>query len=525
MPIVKLVISSRPIGRKLCLLFIVFSLFITTPALAQTATPSAEQNYQLAQYAKSSDNLFIGVMHTIGCIAFGSSIVNQPCLTPLQSPDSKSQSNGGLLGFVTNTIVILYANPPLRTASYMADIKNNLIPAKPAYAQVGGGGQGVIEPIKTLWEVSRNIAYIIMIIIFVVIGLMIMFRAKINPQTVISVQAALPGLVIGLILITFSYFIAALLVDVAFISTWVVGYYFMLAQSGNTNIVSTIFQPQNNIEPNILTIFTQFFTIDNQTMLYNTSQPIIDTMMNSVPSFMGLDPVRVVIVFLSSQILAPIGAVPLVGSIVSGGMTLWSYEHPPLAFSVLLWVFVGLIFLYTLIRLLIRLVTNYIMILFLTFFAPFTFLFASLPGRQGLAIDWARNMLCNVLAFPSVFAALYFAAYIAWGGVTTDFNITAGLPLIGGGSPLPLLNINDSLIRFLLVFGILLATPAIPDVICNAIGTAGRPGSSGAVIGKQIEGGVQGGQGYTKTLQGGGGAIGGSFGGIGKNVASLKKIF
>ena len=42
---------------------------------------------------------------------------------------------------------------------------------------------------------------------------MIMFRSKLNPQTSVSIQLALPKIVVSLILVTFSYaFIAWLLI-------------------------------------------------------------------------------------------------------------------------------------------------------------------------------------------------------------------------------------------------------------------------------------------------------------------------
>jgi len=46
---------------------------------------------------------------------------------------------------------------------------------------------------------------------------MIMFRVKINPQTVVTVQSSLPKIVISAVLITFSYAIAGLLIDIMYV--------------------------------------------------------------------------------------------------------------------------------------------------------------------------------------------------------------------------------------------------------------------------------------------------------------------
>jgi|GEM_PF-1465041 len=66
-----------------------------------------------------------------------------------------------------------------------------------------------MELALSLWEKSRNIAYAMMSAIMLVIGILIITRKRINPQTVVTVQTALPRIVISLLLITFSYPIGA----------------------------------------------------------------------------------------------------------------------------------------------------------------------------------------------------------------------------------------------------------------------------------------------------------------------------
>ena len=44
-----------------------------------------------------------------------------------------------------------------------------------------------------------------------------MFRAKINPQTVVTIQSAIPKAVVALILVTFSYAIAGLMIDLMYL--------------------------------------------------------------------------------------------------------------------------------------------------------------------------------------------------------------------------------------------------------------------------------------------------------------------
>lgn len=121
----------------------------------------------------------------------------------------------GVQGSIAKAIASLYTNQPsgVEYIAYNAQ-KFNLV--KPTYAATGEGWT-FLNPTLPIWTVSRNAAYVFFVIIFVVIGFMIMFRAKLNPQTAISIQLALPRIIVALILVTFSYAISGLIVDVVFL--------------------------------------------------------------------------------------------------------------------------------------------------------------------------------------------------------------------------------------------------------------------------------------------------------------------
>src|SRR3989344_6926351 len=220
-----------------CLLFVIWNLLFITNVHSQEplSTSSAYQPIEVSSIPQQSPmyaNLMVNnLLHAFSCLMAGASPIGQPCVDYLNGVPviSSVNTSGGLLGAVANLNTIVIANPPIRTGQYLATIGDSLGLVKEANAQVSGSGAGVLQPILKLWQVSRNIAYIAMIIIFLIIGLMVMFRQRINPQTVITAQAALPGLVIGLIMITFSYFLASLLTDTAYLATNLVGYYFQVA--------------------------------------------------------------------------------------------------------------------------------------------------------------------------------------------------------------------------------------------------------------------------------------------------------
>jgi len=108
-------------------------------------------------------------------------------------------------------MIAVLNTPPASGIEYIAQVKDNFL-GKPAYAQ-GVGFQG-LQFLLPLWRGFRNTIYVIASIIFVIVGLMIMLRVKISPQAVVTVQSAIPQLITTLILVTFSYAIAGLVIDI-----------------------------------------------------------------------------------------------------------------------------------------------------------------------------------------------------------------------------------------------------------------------------------------------------------------------
>lgn len=528
------------LAKILSSIFIVFSLFFVTPSTsyAQAATTSAQP---LPGYIPPTSPVYTELVlhntfHAISCLAAGSSMLGQPCLTYqvtknaqgiIQSVPVLSQANlsGGALGTVTSLVDSLYLNPPVRSSEYLASLGRGLGVVKEANAQVIGSGAAVLDPVFRLWQVSRNMAYVIMIVIFMVIGLMIMFRNKVNPQTVITAQASLPGLVIGLILITFSYFFASLLTDLAFIGTNLVGYYFSFAQ---TPLAPDANLAQDIENRNVLTILSQL-----------TNGISWDGMTNALAIVFGenglqgdaLGIVRAGLFLVAFQTIAPLagtvtgGITGAVGSLVPGAV-LWTpiatalgsaigggiagvatMVAPSIILGFVFYVIALIALIVTMVKLLLKLVNNYLYIIFLTITAPFHFLAASLPGRQGVATSWILNMLCNVLSFPAVAAVLYFATIMladSFGTSTPPFTVT-NAPDIAGPTTLPLFGgLPINFIKFLIGFGAILATPAIPDIVCRAVG---RIGQAGQLIGQEFRSGISGGQQYLGRGQSGIGAM------------------
>ncbi len=495
-------------ARKLVIGFwlLVISLFLTPLAFAQNPSYAPLPSTISPTSPIFTDLIMQNTFHTFSCLMIGSSVIGQPCLTYVSGIPVLSRTNlsGGALGTATSLIGMLYINPPIRTADYLASVGEGLGIVKTAHAQVGGSGAAVLSPILALWQVSRNIAYLIMIIIFVIIGLMVMFRQRINPQTVITVQSALPGLVIGLILITFSYFLASFISDFAFIGTNLVGYFFTAAQGTANDPTKTNLAQQVSSE-NILTIFSRFTGIIDKDTASNALSSVWDSLGASAKFAL-----TALAVFITAQTTQQstelLKAIPVFGEPVQAIITVFTSAataaNPTAMAGMALSFIATVILLYTMFKLLMRLISAYLNIVFLTITAPFHFMSASLPGRQSIATAWILNMLCHVLAFPAVLGMFYFVAFLLKSFrpaenyppfvVSSSATVTGQVvfPLFGG--------LDLSFINVLLAFGALVATPSIPDIICKTIG---RVSQAGQLLGQEISGGIGAGRGYANQAQ------------------------
>ncbi|EKD53292.1 MAG: hypothetical protein ACD_61C00079G0002 [uncultured bacterium] len=125
---------------------------------------------------------------------------------------------GGLIGKLGKFTTSLLSSRPAGTADYLTYIASNLRKHHiigDTYAAGPGYGFTALAPILPLWRAFRNISYMLFAIGFVLYGIMIMFRVKIDSKTAATIQLAIPRLVATLLMITFSYAIVGFLVDLS----------------------------------------------------------------------------------------------------------------------------------------------------------------------------------------------------------------------------------------------------------------------------------------------------------------------
>lgn len=550
---------------KFLVVFLLTALYLiltTSPAFAQsTAFPAATTNYELitnnyyspqpsyaplpgyidSQSPTYANKMVYNSIHALSCVASGYSLIG-PCIDYQLSKDlqgniksvpvlSSVNTTGGLLGAGASLLLGMYNTPPLDARDYIAGLGQDLGIVKEAQAQVGGSGGTVLSPVFALWKVSRNIAYLAMIIVFIVVGLMVMFRQKLNPQTVVSIQMALPGLVIGLVLITFSFFIASTITDVAYLGTDLVGYYFELAgtrdpasgslsQSTAGENVLTILAPNVNavgwrdIQLALDQVWHQIINSPSKAAEYiirvftGAASYQFGAAVGPTAGFLlggggclGVAAVAAVATFGAGAVAAPACMGPALigralGTFVAPSIfALIGFSNPPLVLAIALYFIAIFVLLYTIFKLLFRLITCYLSIIFYTVIGPFSLLVSALPGRQDLAFSWMRNILCNALAFPAVIAVIYFALYFLGSNSIAPTLAVSGTGAVAGGNTLPLFGGMDiGFLRVLVAFGAILATPSIPDIICRAIG---KPAQAADILERGIQGTIGAGRKYS----------------------------
>jgi len=134
----------------------------------------------------------------------------------------------------------IFADRPISGISYTRNVIRKFNPVTEVHAQNAGFGFNILFPVVGLWAISRNASFFLFVIVAIVFAFMIMFRVKLSPQVVISVQSALPKMIITLILATFSFAIAGLMIDLMYV---IMGVFSTLITSMNIPLFKT-FQAQ-----------------------------------------------------------------------------------------------------------------------------------------------------------------------------------------------------------------------------------------------------------------------------------------
>lgn len=279
--------------------------------------------------------------------------------------------NNGLVGQSGQLIASLFKSQPSSAASYLAYVTNNLQKHKiipPALAAVTSNGIGfeTFSPFLTIWLVFRNLAYLGLVVFFIVYGFMMMFRVNLGQKTVISVQLAIPKLIVTLLIITFSYAIVGIIYDLM----WVVIYFaFGYLHSQGIIYFSKLWQPaaqaagRNGI---ILSLVLNMFI----------AGPI------GVFSVLSL----------------------ILGGIGSALLTITGFFF--CGWMIMLAILIAVVISY--VKLFFKLISAFISIIISLVTGPLVLLGNAFPGSQAIG-TWFRSIVANISVFPVTMLLLMFS--------------------------------------------------------------------------------------------------------------------
>lgn len=415
---------SRIIRHRKLFAFFVFLFLVSVPF----AHASLTQYYKAVQ-AEGQNLQKFGAHNSEGFFDFMSGSIVGQC-TGDRCPESLKT---GAISTTTSMIAGLYANPPASGVTYVADVLQRFNPVQPAYAQTGTGFNA-LSPILPVWKAFRNFAYAFFAVIFVFIGLAVMFRMKLDPRTTLTIQAAIPRIVVALLLVTFSYAIAGFLVDFLYV---------MIA------LVAMIFGGVENFLP------TQ--TIQDQFLNGGFGQVIGKVFAIAgggvnIGTGLGLGVASLITLGIAA-IASPAAWVLALGA----GLPL----------LILL-----LVILYLIFRLFMELLRAYIMIIVFVVLAPLQISLGVIPGMPGFG-SWFKNIMANILVFPAVAFVLLLAQVM----VGLSANNLWVAPMVTGS----ILGIQA--LPLLIGFGFLLIVHQVPQAIRNLFGLRGLGFALGEAFG------------------------------------------
>jgi len=502
--------SARLLGITIAL-FLVF--FVAKVSFAQTAPtsnaalPSQQYNQQLQANTNPdvpenlhtyTQSVMIEVMSAMSCALMGSDpITKGQCLGSDQKTGKLGyvQRNGGVPAVLGELITVLYL-PPIHTSQYVQYLSQNFGIAKQTYAQ--GIGYNQLSPLITLWTKFRDMTYLLFVFVFIIVGIAIMLRVRIDPRTVMTIQNQIPKMIIGIILVTLSFPIAGLMVDLMWVSTYTV---VNVISSADANAQPADFQTQlTSAPPNFVN--TYFQSTDTNGGIHHVASEVSDTIntmiqnlfANQKPANPGAAQPTVGTSSCNNPIFCAIGAVYSatigagVNAVISAfgsifnfmGGIVTSILQQLVGFVAFLIIAIAII--YSLFKLWFALIKAYIMILIDVIFAPFWIIGGLLPGSTSLGFtNWLRNLAGNLAVFPAV------VAFFAIGKVFIDSYYTASTtsssqmfipPLIGNVQ-------GTNIVSSLIALGIILGSPQLVDTVKKAFkgGQGGAGGGGGGFLG------------------------------------------
>lgn len=421
--------------------------------------------------------LSIVVYKSLMCNLIGEACSDNP-------KDADANFPKSVFGFISGLIAYPYANPPA-SGIYWAYSSLTQAGFLPKTYAAEGIGFAAISPYANLWKIFRDISYMLIVVVLIAIGFMIMFRMKMNAQTVISVENSLPKIVISLILITFSFAIAGFMIDMMYIAIGLIISVLSNNPGGGTFYDATTFK-NDFMGAKAIDLWKQIRVglRPDQSIGYFIGESMLQIMPTEINLALRTT-VGMIAVFLSSSLvnlvtnllagmlnaidilgnslgnlLQPVLGIPIAMVLYPFIFILVAFHLFPAIFSVLILFSIAFLFF----RIILILFSSYLKLIIGIILAPFLLLFEAIPGRNAFKF-WIMNVLGNLIAFPITVAVLVLG-YI----IVNDPNpaqMTARLPYLYG--------LDNNSFRVLVGMGLIFLIPDLIKVTKELLGIKDLP--------------------------------------------------
>ncbi len=323
--------------------------------------------------------------------------------------DTANNFDDSLFGTITSWMTIPYANPPASGIAWMHNSLQDIGFVPQTYAATGIGFAS-IQGYMDIWKLFRDLSYLLLVLVMIAIGFMIMFRVNLGGATV-GIEAALPRIVIAMIMITFSFPIAGFLIDIMYtliilsvgllydvgiqqnmiytqkesLNNYLTAGFWQIWPEGSGNFLSVGSSLWNILPNSIRGIFAGIIVVPWAITVANVT--VLPTeKMNSL--FKGMS-----LAGFSPGNLTGLPAAILF-TVVLGLLMIWG---PGLLFGLIILLTV-MLFMF---RIFFLLLGSYIKIMLYIIFAPIILMFSAIPGNGSIGW-WLRNLFGELLTFPTI---------------------------------------------------------------------------------------------------------------------------
>lgn len=295
----------------------------------------------------------------------------------LACPDENGRVySPGVLGTQGKVVAMVFQNQ-ISSQEYIADILDNIGVPSVSHAYAQGTGYTAMSPFLEFWKIFRNLAYSLYIIMFVVVGIMIMLRTKVNAQTIITIQTALPNLLITLLLITFSYAIVGFMIDIMYFLIYFIVY--LISSVGVIDASKSI---------------TRLMSYSAWGVVFEGRNSIISAVTSSLQGILGS---------------LGTGGIGLAGGLFSLADN--ASQFLTLGMMSPIYLFVTVSFVIAMLKLIVALVKSYVMLIIQTITAPIQILMNAMPGSKAFG-TWLKTTASYLIPFPVAAAMFIFSAIL-----------------------------------------------------------------------------------------------------------------